>query len=60
MVENLDPLLVQEGRGDLRLMGTGIVMQKKGPVGADGWALLMDFSYNFREHNLGIVGGSDC
>ena len=56
----MNPLLAQEGRGDLRLMDTGIVMQKKGPLGAHGWALLMDFSDNFREHNLGIVGGSDC
>ena len=42
------------------LWALACVMQKKGPLGADGWALLMDFSYNFLEHNLGIVGGSDC
>ena len=60
MVQNLDTLLIQEGRGDLRLVSTAIVKPKEGLLGSDGWALLMHFSYNFREHNLDAVEGSDC
>ena len=59
VVQNLDPLLTHQGRGDLRLVGTGIVKEKVGLLDSDGWALLMDFSCNFRGHNLGILEGSD-
>ena len=31
----------------------------EGFLGVGGWALLMDFSYNARGHNFGIVSGSD-
>ena len=59
VVQNLDLSLTHEGRVDLRLVGTGIFIQMEGFLGVGGWALLMDFSYNPRWHNFGIVAGSD-
>ena len=60
VVQNMNPLLTQEARGDLGFVGGSIVVEEQGPRGTNGWALIAHFLDNFGKHHFGVVCGCDC